>query len=128
MAGHVSGRRSAAVPYVTTVASRSSRALAGNDSIFVEMRELAAAEAQALIADARVAPAAASCTDVATKLVVVSRVSRERGRTALHRRTRRMPTGGGPGFPGAHRVRGTCRAPDACGLRHDPSQSAPALM
>lgn len=57
--------------YVATVESRNSPALAGSDSTFVGMRELAAAEAQAVIADARLAPAAPSCSDVATKLVVV---------------------------------------------------------
>ncbi len=57
--------------YGTAVASSNTPVLAGNDSIFVGMRELAAAEAQAVVADARYAPAAPSCSDVATKLVVV---------------------------------------------------------
>lgn len=57
--------------YVDTVASTNSPALAGNDSVFVGMRQLATAEAQAVIAYARLAPAAPSCSDVAMKLVVV---------------------------------------------------------
>jgi len=57
--------------YAATVASTNSPALPGNDSSFVGMRELATADARAVIADARLAPAAASCTEVATKLVVV---------------------------------------------------------
>lgn len=57
--------------YVTTVASTNPPALTGNDGVFVGTRELAAAEAKAVIAYARLAPAAPSCSDVATKLVVV---------------------------------------------------------
>ena len=57
--------------YVATVASSNAPALAGHDSVFVGMRELSAADAQAVAAAAPLAPAAPSCIDVATKLVVV---------------------------------------------------------
>jgi hypothetical protein len=57
--------------YATTPASKNSPGEVGNESVFVGLRELGAADAQAVLADARRAPAAASCTDSATQLVVV---------------------------------------------------------
>lgn len=67
--------------YVATVASTDSSTLAGDSSTFVGSRQLATDAAQAVIAYARLAPAAESCTDVATKLVVVQ-PSLERGDAA----------------------------------------------
>ena len=57
--------------YVATAASERAPAPAGDGGVFVGMRELAASEARTLVADARVAPAAPSCTDTATRFVVV---------------------------------------------------------
>jgi hypothetical protein len=57
--------------YVAGVRSTSSPAVTSEPNVFVSVRELAAAEAQAVLADARRAPAAPSCTDAATRWVVV---------------------------------------------------------
>lgn len=67
--------------YVATVASTDSSTLAGDSSTFVGSRQLATDAARAVIAHARLAPAAASCTVAATKLVVVQ-PSLERGDAA----------------------------------------------
>jgi hypothetical protein len=56
--------------YVAGVGSTSSP-VAGEPSAFTGVRELAAAEAQAVLADARLAPETSSCTDAATRWVVV---------------------------------------------------------
>ncbi|MDP3951975.1 hypothetical protein [Microbacterium sp.] len=57
--------------YVATAASERAPAPAGNGGVFVGMRELAASEAQTFVSDARIAPAAPSCAEVATRFVVV---------------------------------------------------------
>jgi hypothetical protein len=57
--------------YVAHAGTTSSPAVAGESNVFVGARELATAEARAVLAAARLAPAAPSCTDAATRWVVV---------------------------------------------------------
>ncbi|MEV5069170.1 hypothetical protein MRBLMI12_000733 [Microbacterium sp. LMI12-1-1.1] len=57
--------------YVAGLGSTRSPAVTGDPNIFAGVRELATAEAQAVLADARHAPTAPSCTDAATRWVVV---------------------------------------------------------
>jgi predicted small secreted protein len=57
--------------YVAGVGSTSSPEVTGGPNIFVGVREIATAEAQAVLAAARRAPEASSCTDAATSWVVV---------------------------------------------------------
>jgi len=57
--------------YTATPASETAPAPASDAGQFVGVRELTAAEARAIVSDARLAPAAPPCAHVATRLVVV---------------------------------------------------------
>ena len=57
--------------YVATPASETAPAPGGNAGVFVGVRELTASESRTLVSEARLAPAALSCADVATRFVVV---------------------------------------------------------
>ncbi len=101
--------------YVAGVGSTTSPEVTGDPNVFTGVRELATAEAQAVLADARRAPEASACRTRRRGGSSSTRVSRA-GNRAVHRRTRRLPTPGGPGSPASRSVAGASRPADAGGL------------